>query len=174
MKKPTVMAVIGGKSSGKTTAIEVLTRELTKRGYKIAVVKHIPEQNFTIDTVGKDTWRFARSGAKTIVSIASNEVATIEKLDARNFSLRNILQKCKGNDIVFLEGFRKLVSRDKNIHKIVAVKSAEEALEAIRNFETILAFTGPYSTKELKLKIPYINVLSHPEKIADIVEKVAL
>ena len=59
MKKPVVIAVVGIKSSGKTTTIEALTKELTKRGYKIAVVKHIPEPDFTIDTVGKDTWRFA-------------------------------------------------------------------------------------------------------------------
>jgi len=174
IKKPVVIAVVGGKSSGKTTTIEALTRELNRRGYKIAVVKHIPEPNFTIDRTGKDTWKFAQSGAKTIISIASNEVATIEKMNTKNLSLKNILQKCKGNDAVFLEGFRKLVSKNKNIHKIVTVKSAEEALEAIKNFEPILALTGPYSTEKMKLKISYINVLENPEKIADTVEKVIL
>lgn len=32
MKKPVVIAVVGSKSSGKTTTIEALTRELTKKG----------------------------------------------------------------------------------------------------------------------------------------------
>ncbi|MCK4482606.1 molybdopterin-guanine dinucleotide biosynthesis protein MobB, partial [Candidatus Bathyarchaeota archaeon] len=68
--KTTVIAVVGSKSSGKTTIIEILTKELTKRDYKVAAVKHIPESNFTIDREGKDTWRFAQSGAKTIVSVA--------------------------------------------------------------------------------------------------------
>jgi len=167
----TVIAVVGSKSSGKTTTIEVLTKELTKRGYKIAAVKHIPEPNFTIDKMGKDTWRFAQSGAETIISVASNEVATIQRINTKNFSLTQILQKCKGHDIVFLEGFRKLVSGNKHIHKIVVVKSAEEALEAIKDFEPILAFTGPYSTENLNLKIPYVDLLKNPEKIADIVEK---
>jgi len=172
--KTTVIAVVGSKNSGKTTTIEILTKELTKRGYKIAAVKHIPEPNFTIDKVGKDTWKFAQSGAKTVVSVASNEVATIEKVNSKNLSLREILQKCKGHDIVFLEGFRKLVSRNKDIHKIVTVKSAEEAIEAVKNFKPILTFTGPYSTENLNLKIPYVDLLKNPEKIANIVRKVII
>jgi molybdopterin-guanine dinucleotide biosynthesis protein B len=173
-KKPVVIAVVGSKSSGKTTTIEALTRELTKGGYKIAAVKHVPEPDFTIDTVGKDTWRFAQSGAQTIISVAANEIATIEKVKAKKFPLKEILQKCKGHDIVFLEGFREFVGNKKNIHKIVVVKSAEEALEAVKNFKPILAFTGPFSTENLNLKIPYVNVLKNPEKIADIVEKIVL
>ena len=174
MKNPAVVAVVGSKNSGKTTTIEALTRELTKKGYKIAVVKHIPEPDFTIDTVGKDTWRFAQSGAKTIISVASNEIATIEKVKAKDFSLEEILQKCKGHNIVFLEGFKKFVSREKDIHKIVVVRSAKEVAEAVKNFEPILAFTGPYSTEKLNLKVPYVDALKSPEKIADIVEKDAM
>jgi len=170
--KTTVIAVVGSKSSGKTTTIEVLTKELTKRGYKVATVKHIPEPNFTIDKEGKDTWRFAQSGAKTIVSVASNEVATIKKLNATVFSLEEILQKCKDNDVIFLEGFRKLVGENPNIPKIVTVKSAAEAFEASKIFRPILAFTGPYSTENLNLNIQYINVLKNREKIADMVEKI--
>jgi len=171
MRKPKIIAVVGGKSSGKTTTIEILTKELSKRGYKVAAVKHIPEPGFTIDKIGKDTWRFAKSGAKTVISVASNEITTIEKENAKNFSLNEILQKCKDCDIVFLEGFRKFVARKRDIPKIVTVKSAEEALEAAKYFESILAFTGPYSTDVLNLKIPYVDVLKNPEKIAEIVEK---
>jgi len=174
MKSPVVIAVVGSKSSGKTTTIEALTKELTTRGYKIAVVKHIPEPDFTIDTKGKDTWRFAQSGAKTIISVASDEIATIEKVKTKDFPLKEILRKCKGHDIVFLEGFREFVSRKKGIHKIVVVRSAKEVAEAAKNFEPILAFTGPYSTEKLNLKVPYVDALKNPEKIADIVEKATL
>jgi molybdopterin-guanine dinucleotide biosynthesis protein B len=170
--KPKVIAVVGSKSSGKTTTMEALTRELTKRGYKVAAIKHIPEPNFTIDTEGKDTWRFAQSGARTVMSVASNEVATIEKVDSRNLSLEELLLKCKGADVVLMEGFRKLVSNSRSIPKVVVVKSKEEALEAPKVFRPVVAFTGPYSTEGLHLEIPYVDVLKNPEKIADIVEKV--
>jgi molybdopterin-guanine dinucleotide biosynthesis protein B len=166
--KMKVIAIVGSKSSGKTTTIEILTRELTRRGYKIAAAKHIPEPNFTIDKEGKDTWRFAKSGAKTIISVASNETATIEKVDEESFSLKKILKKCEGNDIVFLEGFKELVSKKRGIKKIVIVKSEKEAVEALRSFKPILAFTGPYSAENFK--IPYVNVSKNPEKIADIIE----
>jgi molybdopterin-guanine dinucleotide biosynthesis protein MobB len=174
MKKPVVIAVVGSKSSGKTTAIEVLTRELTKRDYKVAAVKHIPEANFTIDKTGKDTWRFAQSGAQKIISVAPNEIATIEKANTENFSIKEILQKCEGYDIVFLEGFRKLVSKDKSIYKIVVVKSAEEAIEATKSFEPILIFTGIRPIKDVNTKIPYVDLLENTEKIVDLIEKVGL
>lgn len=166
-----VIAIVGSKSSGKTTTIEILTRELTRRGYKIAAAKHIPEPNFTIDKEGKDTWRFAQSGAKKIISVASDEIATIEKVDEETLSLKGILKRCEGNDIVFLEGFKELVSKERGIQKIVVAKSEKEAVEALKSFKPILAFTGPYSSENLKLKIPYVDVLKNPEKIADIVEK---
>jgi molybdopterin-guanine dinucleotide biosynthesis protein B len=166
-----VIAIVGSKSSGKTTTIEILTRELTRRGYKIAAAKHIPEPNFTIDRERKDTWRFAKSGAKTIISVASNEMATIEKLGEESLSLKKILRKCEGNDIVLLEGFKELVSKKRSVQKIVVVKSEKEAVQALKSFKPILAFTGPYSTKSLKLRIAYVDVLKNSEKIADIVEK---
>jgi len=169
--KTAVIAVVGSKSSGKTTTIEVITEQLTKRGYKIAVVKHIPESNFTIDAEGKDTWRFAQSGAKIIVSMASDEIATIEKMDTTSFSLEEILHRCRGVDFVFLEGFKKLVDKNHDIPKIVTVKSAKEALEASETFKPILAFTGLYSIETLNLNVSYLNVLQNKKEIVDIVEK---
>jgi molybdopterin-guanine dinucleotide biosynthesis protein B len=169
--KGTVVGVVGGKKSGKTTAIEVLTKELSKRGYKIAVAKHITEPNFTIDTEGKDTWRYTQSGAKMVVAASACEIATIEKTGTE-VSLKEVLQRCKDVDIVFLEGFRKLVMGDRSIRKIVVAKSAQDIEEAVEAFEPILAFTGPYSPGKVDSRIPYIDVLKHGKKMADLVEKV--
>ena len=169
--KTTIIAVVGSKSSGKTTTIEILTEQLTKRGYKIAVVKHIPESNLAIDTEGKDTWRFAQSGAKIIVGLASDEIATIEKMDTTSFSLEEILHRCRDVDFVFLEGFKKLVGKKYDIPKIVTVKSAKEALKTLETFKPILAFTGLHSIETLNLSIPYLNVLENGKEIVDIVEK---
>jgi len=177
MKKPgqntktATIGVMGKKKSGKTTTIEILTKELSKRGYRVAVAKHIPEPNFTIDTEGKDTWRYAQSGAKTVIAASASEITTIEKTYA-NLSLPEIMQRCKGSDIVFLEGFRKLIARDKGTYKLVVAKSAQEIEEATEAYEPILAFTGPYFAREASLKSPYIDVLKHSDRLADLVEKV--
>jgi len=170
--RPVVIAVVGTKKSGKTATIEILTRELTNRGYRIAAVKHIPEPNFTIDKEGKDTWRYAQSGAKTVIGASADEIATIEKVHGRSLSLKEILQKCGDSDIVFLEGFRKLVAESKDIHKIVVVKSAEDVSEAVKTFEPMLAFTGPYSAEGLNQKIPYADIFKNGKKIADLIERV--
>ncbi|MEM2691664.1 MAG: molybdopterin-guanine dinucleotide biosynthesis protein B, partial [Candidatus Bathyarchaeia archaeon] len=138
--KPTVISVIGSKNSGKTTVIELLIQELTKRGYRVAAVKHIPEKDFTIDTEGRDTWRFAKAGAKTVIAISPTEVTTIEKADTSGLTLSDILEKIVENDIVLVEGFRKLLGENIEVPKIITVKNAREILENAKTFKPIIAF----------------------------------
>ena len=169
---PVAIAVVGGKKSGKTATIESLSKELTQRGYKIAAVKHIPEPDFTIDTKGKDTWKFAQSGAKIVVAVSAAEIATIEKTESRNLSLKAILRKCRDSDLVLLEGFRELVAEDKSIYKIVVVRSPEETAESLKIFNPILAFTGPYQPKSGLKRIPYVDIREDSERLADLVERI--
>ena len=168
---PIAVAVVGGKKSGKTTTIEILTRKLAEKGYRIAAVKHISEPDFTIDSEGKDTWRYAQSGAKLIVGISLEEIATIEKTECNKTSLEEILQRCKDSDIVFLEGFKKIVAKNKDVYKILVAKSAEELEEGLKSFEPILAFTGPYKPKSSKYEILYVDVQRNPEVLAELVIK---
>jgi molybdopterin-guanine dinucleotide biosynthesis protein B len=166
-----VISVVGSKKSGKTTTTENLIKELTKKGYKVAAIKHISEPDFTIDTPGKDTWRYAQAGAKTIISVATNEIATIEKTTKENFSLEKLLKKCRGNDVVLIEGLKKLLASKKKVPKIVIVKSKSEAINALVTFRPVLAFSGPYSTENLNSEVPYADGLKNPQKLADIIEK---
>jgi len=62
--KQIVIAIVGGKKVGKTTTTENLILEFTNRGYQVAALKHISEPDFTIDTKGKDTYRFAQHGGR--------------------------------------------------------------------------------------------------------------
>ena len=170
-----IIAVVGSKKSGKTTAIETLVQGLTKRGYKVATVKHVPEPNFTIDTKGKDTWRHAKAGARTVISVAPNEIATIKKADTTKYSLEQITRECEDDaEIIILEGFRKLTGQNPKVPKIVAAKTAEEALDASKRFKPILTFVGPIPAEAARLKIPYVDVLKEQERLVDLVdEKVA-
>jgi len=168
------VAIVGVKKSGKTTTTENLIRELSKRGYKVATIKHVPEPDFTIDTPGKDTWRHAQAGAKTIVSVAANEIATIEKMSLENVSLNALMRRCKGNDIVFIEGLKKGVSKRRSIPKIVVTKNMDEAVIALKKYKPILAFSGPHDTKGLTLEVPYADALKNSDKLADVVENKVL
>lgn len=164
-----VIAVVGSKNSGKTTTIENLVSELTKRGINIAVIKHVSQPDFTIDTVGKDTWKFAKAGAKTIISVAKHEIAKIEKISFEKISLEKLLKKCEGSELVIIEGLKKLVGTIENIPKIAVVKSKEEADSAVKLFRPILAFSGPFLVKKPNLSIPYADGLKGSKKLADIV-----
>lgn len=167
-----IVAVIGSKKSGKTTAIEPLVKGLTKRGYKIATIKHIPEANFTIDTEGKDTWRHARAGATTVISVAPKELTTIKKVDTTKYGLSEIIKNVEDDvDIIILEGFRKLIEQEPTIPKVVAAKTTNEILEASKRSKPILSFVGPVPAEAAKLNVPYIDVLKEPEKLVDIVDK---
>lgn len=164
-----VVAVIGGKHSGKTTAVEALVKGLVKRGYKVATVKHVSQKDFTMDTEGKDTWRHAKAGAIITTTIAANEIATIRKGDTSNYQINDILKPFENEvDTVVFEGFRKLV-KDEKIPKIVAVKNKEEALKASEQFKPIIAFVGPFSTEKLNPGKPYVDVLKNPDKLTNIV-----
>jgi len=165
------VAIVGTKKSGKTTTTENLIRELTKRGYLVATIKHVPEPNFSIDTPGKDTWRHAQAGAKTIVSVATDEIATIEKIPLETVTIDSLIGRCKANDIVFIEGLKKGIAKKRSIPKIVVAKTKDEAINATKVYDPILAFSGPYNIENLKFKIPYVDAVVSPEGLADVVEK---
>ena len=173
--KPKVVSVIGTKKSGKTTTTENLIAELTRRGYKVAAIKHVPErENFTIDNPGKDTYRYAQHGAKTIIAVSANEIATIEKIAAEKVQFDNLIEKCLGNDIVLVEGLKQTVAKRPDIAKIAVVKTVEEAKYALEAYDPIIAFSGPFDTEKLIPKIPYSDGLKDPQTLADIVESKVL
>ena len=166
-----VVAVVGHKKSGKTTTIENLVGELTRKGYKVANIKHVHESNFTIDTPKKDTWKYAQAGAKTILAISATEIATIEKIQTDKLPIETFIRKCKGNDIVFIEGLKEQVAKKHRIQKISVNRNQQDAAEAKQNYKPIIAFSGPYNTKQLYPKIPYIDTLTEREKLATLIEK---
>jgi molybdopterin-guanine dinucleotide biosynthesis protein B len=166
-----VISIVGGKKVGKTTTTENLTAELTKKGYSVTAIKHISEENWTIDTPGKDTWRFAQKGAKKIIVLSPNEIVTIEKGNTEKVNIEELLKRAKGNDVVLTEGLKKAVAKKTSIPKIAVVTSQLEAEKALKDYKPILAFSGPFNTQNLFKTVPYANGLTEPEKLAEIVEK---
>lgn len=168
-----IIAVVGSRKSGKTTTVEAITKELTRRNYRVATVKHINEPNFTINPEGKDTWRHAEAGARLTIGVAQKELAIVKKTDTTKLSLNDITQYIGDDtDIIVTEGFRNLVKQDPTIPKIVSVKNKKEIEETTQTFKPILAFTGTIpKTETTGVRIPYVDVQQEPEKLADIIEK---
>ena len=171
-----IVAVVGSSNSGKTTAVEALIKGFTKRGYTVASAKHIPDPEFTIDTEGKDTWRYAKAGATTVLSVAPKELTVIKKVDTTESSLEHIVAETPDEvDIVILEGFKGLVEQDTTIPKIVATKTDEEISEALERYKNILAFIGHIPDGKVDTEVPFIDALKEPQKLVDLVNsKVAV
>lgn len=165
-----VIAVLGSKKSGKTTTIEALVKGMTSKGYSVAAVKHVSEPDFTFDTRGKDTWRYAQAGASTIVAVSSRELAIVRKIEFSELGFQRIVSECQDDaDVVFLEGFRSLVECEPKVFKIVAVKNYEEALEASERYNSIIAFTGSGAVEAEGLGIPVVDALKQPKALVEIV-----
>ena len=60
---PPIISIVGKSESGKTTLLESLIARLKERDYKVVVIKHSAE-DFELDEVGKDTWRFSQASSE--------------------------------------------------------------------------------------------------------------
>jgi len=101
-----IISIVGKSDSGKTTLIEKLVPELTRRGYRIATVKH-DVHGFEVDREGKDSWRHKQAGAHTVVISSPQKIALI-----RDVEKDSTLDEIRGRwiqdvDLVLSEGYKK-------------------------------------------------------------------
>ena len=101
-KKPIIAAVSGVKNSGKTTMMEKLIAELSRRGLKVAAIKH-DGHDFTPDVPGTDSWRFGQAGAcgYAVYSPVRYELVRMTPTDERDF-----FPVFPEADVILLEGFK--------------------------------------------------------------------
>ena len=112
-----VVSVVGRGNVGKTTFLEKLIRELKRRGYRVAVIKHY-EHDFDIDQPGKDSWRLAQAGSDVAVIAAPQKMATVRRLQAE-LMLDEVIATLPPVDIVLTEGYKQA-----NKPKIEVVRQA--------------------------------------------------
>ena len=167
-----IIAIVGSSNSGKTTALEAIIKGLTKKGYKVASAKRIPEPEFTIDTEGKDTWRHAKAGASTILSVAPNELTIIKKAVTKKYTLEQLISEIPDQtDIIIVEGFKSLVGEDMTIPKIVATKTDNEISAALERYKNIIAFIGHIPDRKVETDIPFLDAINETEKLVELVNK---
>ncbi len=101
--KPAVFGIYGRSGSGKTKLIMDIIKRLTKEGFKVACIK-ISDKKISIDTKGKDTWNYAKSGSKLVVLSSKNETDFIIK---KKVKLQKIIEQINSIDkfnLIIVEG----------------------------------------------------------------------
>jgi molybdopterin-guanine dinucleotide biosynthesis protein B len=105
-RPPPVIGVAGWKSSGKTTLVTRLVAELTRRGVKVATVKHA-HHDFQIDDAETDSARHRRAGAIQVAVVSTRRWAVIRELaDAPEPSLDEMIARLDPCDLVIAEGYK--------------------------------------------------------------------
>lgn len=116
-----IIGVAGFKNAGKTTLVEKLVAELTRRGHRISTVKHA-HHSFDIDHEGRDSFRHRKAGACEVAVVSRHRWAIIhESRDDEEPTLEDILAKLAPCDLVIVEGYKR------DAHDKVEVRNLELA-----------------------------------------------
>lgn len=112
MKKPTgpgdtpIIGIAGWKKSGKTTLTVGLIEELTRRGLKVASVKHA-HHAFDIDTGTADSARHRKAGAREVAIVSKSRWAMVSELDGlAEPDFRDVIQWFRPCDLIIVEGYK--------------------------------------------------------------------
>ncbi len=134
-----VVQVIGRHNSGKTTLIEFLTEELTKRNLKVGYIKHDPKGKGITDKPKSDTHRVKTSTIRT--ALVSPSLTTLWFLES--LSLKQVLKFFKDLDVVIVEGFK----FEKGFPKILVGQLEEDIKNPIKE-EIVLTVKGKEDYKK--------------------------
>lgn len=100
-----IISLVGRSNVGKTTMLVKIIKELKRRGWKVATIKH-DTHGFEIDRPGKDTWQHAEAGADTVVISSPEKFAMISRV-AREQTIDEIAARISGVDIIITEGYKR-------------------------------------------------------------------
>jgi len=151
-----VIGIIGYKKSGKTTLTLKLSDELIKRGYKVAVVKHINED---LDLANSDTSKYKKVLTQ-VAAITTKELVFFLKSKK---NLEEIIKYFEA-DIILIEGFKK----EKTFPKIMCLR---EESEKDKLFDGLQLCTASIFPPKADCDLSSFNILKTEDikKMVDIV-----
>jgi len=157
---PKVLLIVGSKKVGKTTLIERLIPELSRRGYRVGTVKHHhSDLPISVDTAGTDSWRHRQAGAAGVALVTPTDIALFRNGQS-SLSLDDIVAGLGATDIVLVEGFHN-EARAK-----IEVRSARTDAALCAKDENLLAIVAPEAQPAAVPTFAPGNI----EPIADFVE----
>lgn len=160
-----VISVYGYSGTGKTTTIENIIKELRKRRYKVASLKEIHFEGFTMDQEGTNTYRHKEAGSQLVTARGYNETNILyqEKLP-----IHQILSLYWSYDYVVMEGVT-----DCNCPKILTA-GTEEDIETRMDGQVFMISGRIANEKFCYKELPIINSLNRIVELVDRIEEYAM
>jgi molybdopterin-guanine dinucleotide biosynthesis protein B len=153
---PPMVAVIGHSGSGKTTFLEKLIPELTRRGLKVGSIKH-DVHGFEMDKPGKDSWRHKHAGALTTVISSPYQIGMVMDVEY-DHRPDELLSFFTGMDIILTEGYKQ-----SNIPKLEIFRAETTPEPLCKNDEKLMALI---TDAHIDLNVPVFSTRA-VEKVAD-------
>jgi molybdopterin-guanine dinucleotide biosynthesis protein B len=159
-----VIGIAGWKKSGKTTLTVRLIEEFTRRGLKVASIKHAHHE-FQVDDQQTDSARHRRAGAGEVVVVGGKRWAMIHELkDEPEPNLEEIFSWLSPSDLVIVEGYKTA-----RIPKIEARRPAQQDRRPLALHDpTIIAIASDHETEHGELPLFSLDDISG---IADFIDK---
>lgn len=150
-----VVCIVGRSGSGKTRLVEALARELTRRGRRVATLKHTHHAPGP-DRAGSDTWRHAAAGAAPTV-LSGPGFAMMREYPGEPELDRLLLLLAETAEVVLVEGYKHT-----SYPRIEVVRGGGPLLPA----EELLAVVTESPLPGLRCIPP-----DRPETLADLLEE---
>ena len=156
-----VVCIVGTSDSGKTTLICRLIEELSKRGYRVATIKH-HHAGFEMDHEGTDTFKHWGAGARQVIISGPQKMALIRAVDPEP-TLEDLAALYGGGyDLLLAEGFKNSTSPKIEIWR---TGQPDETLLCAGDPHCLaLATDFPHD-----VEVPVLD-LNWPDQVADFIE----
>jgi len=159
-----IIGIAGWKKSGKTTLTIRLVEEFTRRGLKVATVKHA-HHAFDIDDGETDSARHRRAGARQVAIVSGRRWALVTELEgAPEPNFEEIIAALEPADLIIVEGYKSAP-----IPKIEACRSQSVTKRALwKDDPGVIGIAADYDVESGGL--PVFN-LDDIEGIAALIDK---
>lgn len=125
-----LVAIVGTKKSGKTTVVERMLAELSRRGLRTGTLKFIHHETFTIHAEGRDTARHWEAGAHFSIALAPGETAMVRRTGGSHETLADVEGLMPaGTDVLLCEG---LVTGGPEVRTVVCTREKGQAPTYLR------------------------------------------
>jgi molybdopterin-guanine dinucleotide biosynthesis protein MobB len=171
---PPAVCIIGKKNSGKTTLVVALASELSRRGWRVATIKH-GHHDFEMDHTGRDSYRhFHEGGAEASIMCGEGKIGLVMRIEGEPDPTRLVEEfyAGRGYDLVLVEGFKmgalpkiEIFRREAHRHPVYDPADAENAARFLAVLTDAPGFDAPFPVILLD---PFAE---HVRTVADLLER---